>query len=359
VIVVVKVGTSSLTDDDGVIDVAAVAKITAEVAAVTATGHSVVLVTSGAIAAGLPALGLTARDRPRDPITLQAVAAVGQARLMATYQAQLDALAPSGTAGLLAGQVLVAPSDFGDRRRYLMVRSTINRLLELGVLPVVNENDTVADDEIRYGDNDRIAAMVAQLVGAEVLVLLTDAAGVFTADPRLDTSASLIEEILEVDAELLAAAGGSGSNRGSGGMATKVTAARMAAWSGVRTVIAAADRPDVVAAAVRGDAEVGTTIAARPTPLSSRKVWIGFAVGSSGRIHVDAGAQRALVDRDSSLLAVGVTGSEGNFDGDDAVEICGPDGTAFAKGLVRVSSAELADASGVVVHRDDLVVLPG
>ncbi|MEA3054709.1 MAG: glutamate 5-kinase, partial [Actinomycetota bacterium] len=255
-VVVVKIGTSSITDDTGVIDVDAVQKLCDEVAALRADGRPVVVVTSGAIAAGLPALGMARGDAP-DTQTLQAVSAVGQSRLMRVYD---DVL---GVRGLIAGQILIAPLDFMERAQYLHARTTLTRLLELGVVPVVNENDALADDEIRFGDNDRIAALVAHLVSADVLVLLTDTAGLFTADPRLDASASLIEEIVEVDAELEAVAGAGGSGRGSGGMASKLAAAKMASWSGVRAVIAAADRPGVLAGALEGQAGVGTVVRPR------------------------------------------------------------------------------------------------
>lgn len=353
-IVVVKIGTSSLTDPDGRIEPGAIRKLCREVAAARAEGHLVVVVSSGAIAAGLPALGLTARERPRDAATLQAVSAVGQTRLMATYD---EAFAAAG--GLVAGQVLVAPHDFMVRAQYLHARTTLGRLLELGVVPVVNENDAVADDEIRYGDNDRIAALVAQLVGAELLVLLTDTVGVLTADPRLDACASLIEEIVEVDQGLEALAGGSGSNRGSGGMATKLAAAKIAAWSGVRTVIASASREGVVADAIAGRPGTGTQVLARDQRLSARKVWIAFAVGSAGRLGVDAGARSAL-ERGGSLLAPGIRRVDGDFAPGDAVEIAGPDGDPFAKGLVGLSADELRSVPGrgLVVHRDDLVMLP-
>ena len=191
---------------------------------------------------------------------MQAVAAVGQPLLMERFGAIL------AEHGLLAGQVLLTPHDFGMRTQYLHARETLRRLLDLGVVPVVNENDTIADDEIRYGDNDRLAALVSHLVGADVLVLLTDTTGLFTADPRLDAGASLIEEIVEVDAALEAVAGGTGTDRGSGGMATKLAAAKIAAWSGVRAVIAAADAPDVVRDAVAGRA-VGTVVLPRPERL--------------------------------------------------------------------------------------------
>ena len=354
---VVKVGTSSITDEDGRLDRSSVAKVCGEIALLRAWGHQVVLVSSAAIAAGLPALGLSARQRPTDARTLQAVSAVGQARLMQVYN---EVFAELGS--VVAGQVLLAPLDFMVRQQYLHARSTLDRLLELGVVPIVNENDAVADDEIRYGDNDRIAALVAQLIDAELLVLLTDAAGLFTADPRVEADASLIEQITEIDHELETIAGGSGSNRGSGGMYTKIAAAKIAAWCGVRTVIAAADRPDVLADAIAGSAGVGTIVAPRSERLAARKVWIAFAVGSSGNIHIDAGAARALLERNSSLLAAGITKVEGDFDVRDAVEIIEPSGVTIAKGLVRVDAASLraagTDVPSLVVHRDDLVAVP-
>ena len=362
--VIAKLGTSSLTDEHGVIDAAAVAKAADEVARARALGHEVVLVSSGAVAAGLPALGIPGERRPRDARTLQAVSAVGQARLMQTWGEHL------GNHHLVAGQVLLAPLDFMVRSQYLHARSTLERLLELGVVPVVNENDAIADDEIRFGDNDRIAALVAQLVGADLMVLLTDAPGLMDADPRFVAEASLIEEIAEVDHELEALAGGSGSVRGSGGMASKLAAAKMASWSGVRAVIAAADRPDVLLDAVAGVAGVGTTVQPRDRRLTARKLWIAFALPARGRIVVDDGAVRALSAGGRSLLAAGVLEARGGFATDDAVEIVDGAGTVVAKGLAKVDAASLAamagrrsselfDGSGEVVHVDDLVVLPG
>ena len=362
-IVVVKVGTSSITDEAGTIDEGAVAKLCGEAAGLRGAGHTVVLVTSGAIAAGLPAVGITG-ERPRDAVTLQAVSAVGQTRLMRVYEGALAAH------HLVAGQVLLVPHDFVVRQQYLHARATLQRLLELGVVPVVNENDAVADDEIRFGDNDRLAALVAHLVSADLLVLLTDAPGLLTADPRLDSSASLIEEIVEVDHELEAVAGGTGTARGSGGMASKLAAAKIAAWSGVRAVIAQASRPGVLEAVVAGAPGAGTFVRPKPRRLPARKLWIAFAVGSSGTIVVDDGARQALLERGVSLLPAGIREVEGTFDADDAVEIAGPDGKVFAKGIVRSSSAGLREVAGrrtsdlpdgvphEAIHRDDLVVLP-
>ncbi len=363
-IVIAKIGTSSVTDSGGEIVRGAIAKLCAEVAAVRTDGHHVVVVTSGAIGAGLPALGLGGARRPRDPVTLQAVSAVGQSRLMQVYN---DELAGHG---LVAGQVLLAPLDFMVRPQYLQSRGTLARLLELGVVPIVNENDAIADDEIRFGDNDRIAALVAHLVDADLLVLLTDAPGVLTADPRLDSNASLIEEIVEVDAALEAVAGGAGSERGSGGMASKLAAAKIAAWSGVRTVIAAAARVDVLPDAVAGVPGIGTVVLPHDRDLPARKLWIAFAVGAVGTIIVDDGAWKAVVSGGKSLLAAGVVEVRGTFAADDAVEVARTDGTVFAKGLVRADHIVLRASAGrrsvdlpdgappEVIHRDDLVVLP-
>lgn len=363
-VVVVKIGTSSLTDAEGVVRRDAIVKLCTEVAKVRRDGHEVVIVTSGAIGAGLPALGLGGERRPRDARTLQAVSAVGQSRLMAVYIEELQ------RHDLVGGQVLLAPLDFVDRRQYLQARGTLTRLLELGVVPVVNENDAVADDEIRFGDNDRLAALVSHLVDAEVLVLLTDTPGVLSADPRIDPEASLIEEIVEFDQQLESVAGGPGSAGGSGGMASKLSAARIASWSGVRTVIAAAHRDDVLFDAVAGVGGVGTMIAAHERNLTARKLWIAFAVGSSGRISVDAGARRALERGGVSLLAAGVVGVDGEFEVDAAVEVVDDSGVVFAKGLVRSSSTVLRSVAGrssadlpaevpaQVIHVDDLVMLP-
>ncbi len=363
--IVVKVGSSSLADPEGGVRTDAIARIADQVAAVRATGRPVVVVSSGAIAAGLPELGLGGAARPRDSLTLQAASAVGQANLMRVWKEQF------ARHRLVVGQMLLAPYDFWYRSQYLHARDTIGRLLELGVVPVVNENDAIADDEIRFGDNDRIAALVAHLVEAELLVLLTDTEGVFTADPRFDSTASLIEEIVEFDQALESAAGRSGSTMGSGGMTTKVGAARIASWSGVRTVIAAADRPDVVIDAVQGVPGIGTVVMPRSPRLGARRLWIAFAVGAAGIVVVDDGARKALVAGGRSLLPAGVVDVKGTFGAGDAVEVVDSDAVVFAKGLVRMGADEIRRAAGrhsaelplgvapEVIHRDDLVVLPG
>jgi glutamate 5-kinase len=363
-IVVAKVGTSSITDELGEVALGAIEKLCAEVAGLRGRGHKLVIVTSGAIAAGLPALGLSGA-RPSDLATLQAISAVGQSRLMRVYDEAL------GHNGLVGGQVLLAPLDFVHRSQYLHARGTLRRLLDLGVVPVVNENDAVADDEIRFGDNDRLAALVANLVDADLLVLLTDAPGVLSRDPRLGEEASLIEEIVEFDHQMEEVAGtGAGTERGSGGMASKLAAAKIAAWSGVRVVIAGADRPGVLTGAVDAVPGIGTAVLPRDHRLSARKLWIAFAVEASGTVVVDDGARRALVERHKSLLAAGVVEVKGKFDAEAAVEIADRAGRVFAKGIVRVGSADLDGVAGrrtgdlpdgmphEVVHRDDLVTLP-
>lgn len=359
--IVVKIGTSSITADDGSLDLAPIEKTCKEVVTARKSGLEVVVVTSAAITAGLPILGMA---RPRDSATLQAVAAVGQVKLMNLW---FDAFAKHE---VVAGQVLLAPLDFMVRSQYLHARQTLERLLELGVVPVVNENDAIADDEIRFGDNDRLAALVAHSVAADTLILLTDAPGMLTADPRVDASAILIEEIETVDADLERLAGGVTSDRGSGGMASKLAAAKMAAWAGVRTVIAAASREQVVADAIAGREGVGTTIRPKHRRMAARKLWIAFAVKPSGSIEVDSGARKAVESSGRSLLPAGVKDVAGTFDAGDAVEIVDQQGSVFAKGIVRVGSEFLSAHKGKhtselpdevpheVIHRDDLVMLP-
>ena len=339
-------------------DRAAIDKLARELATLRHLGQRAVVVTSGAVTAGVAAIS-PGIHRSADPVTLQALASVGQHRLMRVYDDAFEA------AGLLAGQVLLAPIDFAYRPRYLHARETLDRLLELGVVPIVNENDAIADDEIRFGDNDRLSALVAHLMRAELLVILTDTAGLFSADPRLEDEATFIEQVIEIDHELEQAAGGPGTDSARGGMASKLAAAQIAAWSGVRTVIAFAGRPEVLIDAVHGEPGVGTVFLPHARSLPARKLWIAFALAPAGRITVDAGARRALVERGTSLLAAGVVGVEGGFSADEAVEICGPDGSVFAKGIAHVPASRQGrrtadlppDLPREVVHRDDLVLL--
>jgi glutamate 5-kinase len=355
--VVVKVGSSSLTGADGTIDGAAIERVVHQVQDLWSGGHPTVLVTSGAVAAGLPAMQLAAR--PTDLPGLQVAAAVGQGRLMARYARAFEAV------GRVVGQVLLTRDVLAHRGQYLHAREALARMLQLGVVPVVNENDTVVVDELRLGDNDRLAAIVSHLVGAGLLVILTDTKGLYSDDPRLADDAELITAVRHTD-EILDEVRQRSSKGvlGSGGVATKVAAARMAAWSGIPTVIADAAQDDVTVAAVRGD-DVGTWVEPRESRLTSRKLWIAFGLPALGRVAVDDGAVRALTGRGSSLLAVGVVGIEGQFPAGAAVEVVDVNGSLVGKGLAGLSSDELASvlgehssvAGGAAIHRDDLVVL--
>ncbi|MCE9623261.1 MAG: glutamate 5-kinase [Actinomycetia bacterium] len=358
--VVAKIGTSSLTNQLGVIDNQVIDSLCDQLAALRAAGNEVVLVSSGAVSAGVAALGMTAR--PNDVVTLQAISAAGQSRLMETYNRSL------ARHELVAAQVLLVPHDFVDRRQYLHARQTLVRLLELGCIPIVNENDAIASDEIRYGDNDRIAALVAHNVAADVLVLLTDTPGLFTSDPRLDPTATLVEVVSADDPLLSVAATSSSDTRGSGGMASKLSAARMASWSGVRAVIAKASRPHVLVDAVAG-VSVGTTFLASSRNLPARKLWIGFATNVEGAIVVDDGARRALVERGTSLLPAGVVDVVGDFVEGDVVEVRDQSGVTVARGISLSDADVLREVKGQrtpdlplhvaheVIHRDDLLVL--
>ena len=355
--VVVKVGSSSLAHPDGGIDEVALQRVIDQILTLEAGGYRPILVSSGAVAAGLPALGMT--HRPRELADLQVAAAVGQGRLMERYAARF------GAEGVVVGQVLLTRDILANRSQYLHARAAMMRMLTIGVVPIVNENDTVVVDELKLGDNDRLAAMVSHLVGAGLLVLLTDTAGLFSDDPRIQHDAELLSAVRHNDAVLdeLYRRSGTG-NLGSGGVATKVAAARMAAWSGIPTVVADARDGDAVARAVAGEA-VGTWIEPREGGLSARKLWIAFGLPPNGRILVDAGAVGALIDAGRSLLPAGVVSIEGAFDAGNAVEIVGPGGDLVAKGLTamaadtlrQVTGSHTSVAGGVVVHRDDLVVL--
>lgn len=359
--IVVKIGTSSLTHENAELNHAAVQKLVGEIAQLRACNNEVVLVTSGAIALGLPRLNIS--QRPKDIETLQAAAAVGQNEIMRAYD---EAFAEHK---LITAQVLFSASNFFVRNQYLHARATLERLLELGVVPVANENDAVADDEIRFGDNDRIAALIAQAIHAELLVLLTDTAGLYTADPRRDPNASLVEEITEVTNELRSAAGGAGTARGSGGMASKLAAARMASWAGVRAIIAAATKDDVLRRSIEGAAGIGTVVVARQPRLTARKVWIAFAMPSEGTIFIDDGAADALRQSGRSLLPAGVVRVDGDFEAGVGVDIRNQHDELLAKGVTSHSSAALRTHMGrrshelptatvpEVVHRDDLVLL--
>ncbi|HEV3212645.1 MAG TPA: glutamate 5-kinase [Acidimicrobiales bacterium] len=354
-VVVVKLGSTSVTTPSGDPDDALLASLCAQVAVVRDRGTRVVVVSSGAVATGLAALGIA--ERPSQMALLQAASAVGQPRVVRSWQ---DALSVHG---IVAGQVLLDPADLFSRRQYLLARATFTALLDQGVVPIVNENDAVADEEIRFGDNDRLAALVAVLLGATGLVMLTDTPGLLTADPKHFDDATLIEEVTEVDRTIEALAGDATSAVGTGGMASKLAAARLATWAGIETVVADARAEGILVRLEEGATGEATRFRARARPLAARKAWIAFATAPRGHVGVDAGAHRALRGG-ASLLLAGVRHHGGEFFAGDAVEVvC--DGALVAKGLVRQSSAELAVvATGgpaprdvVVVHHDDLVVL--
>ena len=356
--IVVKIGSSSLTGSNGGVDPGAVARVVANVETLWSAGHPTLLVSSGAVAAGLPAMGLT--ERPSDLPGLQVAAAVGQTRLMEFYGAEFD------RHDRQVGQVLITRDVLARRSQYLHAREALERMLSLGIVPIVNENDTVVVDELRFGDNDRLAAIVSHLVRAEMLILLTDTPGIYSDDPVMAEAPQLLTAVRHTDEVLddIRMRTGQGIF-GSGGVATKVAAARMAAWSGIPTVIAAARDPDVTAKAARGE-DVGTWVEPHDSKLPARKLWIAFGMPSEGSIVIDEGAAAAVRDSGRSLLAAGVTDVTGTFSVGAAVEIADSTGL-LAKGLVKMSADSIRSsrgqhssvAGGEVIHRDDLVVLAG
>jgi glutamate 5-kinase len=365
-LVVVKVGSSSLRGDDGRLDRSQVRSLSEQIVRAREAGTRVVLVSSGAVAAGMGLIGVS--RRPTDLPTLQACAAAGQGELIHEYQKHLVGH------GLNCAQILLSQDDFVRRSRYLNARTTLHRLLELGLVPIINENDAVATDELAYGDNDHLAALVASMLDAQLLVLLSDVDGLYDGDPRSgDPTVSLIGRVDDPDQLDLGVIGGTGSYVGSGGMRTKVGAARVAVSSGAHAIVANARRPDVLGEALDGG-RIGTWFVRQQRRLEARRLWIGFALNVHGRIHVDAGAADALRGRGTSLLAVGVTRVEGEFAEGDAVEVIDPAGGVVARGLSNYPSADVARMAGrstidagrefgsaytrEVIHRDDLVVLP-
>ena len=355
--IVVKVGSSSLTTARGGLDGGRLDALVDALAARREAGTQVVLVSSGAIAAGLAPLGIA--RRPRDLATQQAAASVGQLALAHAYATSF------ARHSLTIGQVLLTADDVVRRAHYRNAQRTFSRLLALGVLPVVNENDTVATDEIRFGDNDRLAALVAHLIGAEALVLLSDVDALYDGDPRRGNARRITEVADATDTEGVEAGTGGASGLGTGGMASKLAAARLASSAGIPVLLAAAaDAADALAAA-----EVGTAFAAGNTRLSARRFWLGYAADASGRLHLDAGAVAAVLHRRRSLLAAGITGADGEFDAGDVVELLDPAGQVVARGVVAYDVAEMPALLGrssheltpeqrrEIVHADDLVPL--
>jgi glutamate 5-kinase len=360
--IVVKVGSALLVGQDGAADAHWLHAFAADVARLRERGQQVMVVSSGAVALGRRRLGL-----PRRPATMpekQAAAAAGQSALMRAWE---EAFEPHG---LSCAQILVTRDDTEVRRRWLNARATVETLLGLGVVPVVNENDTVVTEEIRYGDNDRLAARVAQMIGADVLVLLSDVDGLYTADPRRDAGAEHIARIARLTPEIEAMAGGAnaGTGVGTGGMATKLAAARIASAAGCATVITIGHRPSPLAALDAG--ERATIIEPSTTPAAAYKAWIAGSLAPAGSLGVDAGAA-AAVRRGKSLLAAGLRRVEGRFDKGDAVIIFDEAGGEIARGLVRYDAEDAARIRGLkseaieptlgytagpVVHADDLAL---
>lgn len=359
---VVKVGSSLVTNEGRGVDLAAVDQWAGQIAALHAHGKQMVLVSSGAIAEGMARLGWP--RRPNAMHELQAAAAVGQMGLVQAYEVAF------ARHGIRTAQILLTHEDLADRHRYLNARSTLYTLLGLGVVPIVNENDTVVTDEIRLGDNDTLGALVTNLIEAEALVILTDQAGLYDADPRNNPNAQLITEAKAGDPALERMAGGSGTSIGTGGMLTKVLAAKRAANSGGNTVIASGREPDVLLRLADG-ASIGTTLRALLPVRSARQRWLVNHLRLRGRVMLDAGAVNALMQGHKSLLAVGVTAVEGEFERGDVVACVGPDGIEWGRGLINYSardtrrilrqpSRRIADILGSMsdpelMHRDNMV----
>jgi glutamate 5-kinase len=362
--IVVKVGSSLVTNEGRGIDHDAVARWAGEIARLAEAGKAIVLVSSGAIAEGMQRLGWS--TRPRAIHDLQAAAAVGQMGLVQAYERAFARHA------LRTAQVLLTHDDLSDRRRYLNARTTLTTLMALRVIPIINENDTVTTDEIRFGDNDTLGALVTNLIEADLLVLLTDQPGLFSADPRRHPAATLVRTARAGDPALEAMAGGAGSDIGRGGMLTKVLAAKRAARSGASTIIACGREADVLTRLARGE-PLGTTLTAERTSLAARKQWLADHVRLAGRLTLDSGAVHALVRDGKSLLPIGVVAVSGDFGRGEVVGCIGPDGREVARGLVnygaqeaarivRRPSSEIESVLGYVdepelIHRDNLVLL--
>jgi len=360
---VVKVGSALVTSNGNGLDLAAIAGWARQIAALRAAGREVVLVSSGAVACGVQRLGW--QRRPRTMHEKQAAAAVGQAALVEVYEAAFN------KHQLRTAQILLTHDDLADHKRYLNARSTLNTLLELGVIPIINENDTVVTSEIKFGDNDTLGALVANLLEADALIILTDQKGLYTADPRKDPTARLIEQATAGDPALEDMAGGAGTQVGTGGMITKVIAAKRAARSGAATVIASGHEVDPILRLAQGEA-LGTLLISETPPLAARKQWLADHLHLAGRITLDAGAVAAL-QAGKSLLPVGMTMVQGDFERGAAIACQTEDGQEIARGLSNYGSSEARRIAGKstaeiehilgyledaeMIHRDNLILL--
>lgn len=364
---VIKIGSSTLTTSESSIDYAYLRELACQIAQVRAAGWQPVIVTSAAIACGLEALGI--KKRPSDMPSLQAAASVGQSTLSTAYA---EVFAPHG---ITTSTVLLTRRDTADRHAYLHARNTLLRLLDLGVVPIINENDTVAVEQIKFGDNDTLAALAACLIDADLMVILSDIDGLYDGNPNTNPGAKLIPHVEKIGPEILAVAGGAGSTVGSGGMITKIKAARVLMVAGIPMVICYGRQANVVVNAAAGK-QVGTRFSAKARlhEITPRKLWIALGDSARGAIVVDDGAKTALIDRGSSLLSVGVSRVEGRFDAGDIVDIKDGMGHLFARGRTAFSADEVELACGrtreaiehnrllaqlaekPLVHRDELVV---
>jgi glutamate 5-kinase len=363
-LLVVKVGSSLVTREGRGVDADAIARWAAQVAKLRQAGKQVILVSSGAIAEGMQRLGWA--KRPHSMHELQAAAAVGQMGLVQAYESAFR------SHGLHTAQLLLTHADLADRQRYLNARSTLRTLLDLGVVPVINENDTVVTDEIKFGDNDTLAALVTNLIEADALLILTDQPGLYESDPRKNAGVKLIEQAHADDPKLESMAGGSGSELAKGGMLTKVQAAHRAARSGAHTVIASGRETDVLLRLAKGE-RLGTLLTARTAPIAARKQWLADHLTVTGLLTLDAGATKALLSGGKSLLPIGVTAVSGDFARGEIVGCVDPGGKQVARGLVNYSSEEtrriMRRPSGEIeavlgyvdepelIHRDNLVLL--
>jgi glutamate 5-kinase len=362
--IVVKIGTSSLTHQDGKLNLYNVEGFVRQIVDLANEGKEVIIITSGAIGAGIGRLGL--KSKPKSIPEKQAAAAVGQGILMQIYEKLF------GEYGHTVAQILLTREDITDRKRHLNARNALITLLRYEVIPIINENDTIATDEIDFGDNDTLGALVAGLVDANLLIILSDVDGVYDADPRVNPQAKLLSEVTDVTEEIIAAAGGAGTKMGRGGMATKIQAARIVMRLGIPMVIAHSQHPDVIRKVISGE-EIGTVFIPPNPRLDMRKRWIAFFQTPYGEVVVDEGAKKALLEQGKSLLSAGVVEVKGVFASGQLVKVLDQNGVELARGIVNYSSQEISKIKGCsiqdikkefngkhsyeVIHRDNLVVL--
>ena len=362
--IVVKIGSSSLTSQNGGLDIANMKKFTGEVSAVASSGIEVIIVTSGAIAAGLKYLNIV--HRPKDINALQAAASVGQVELMRTYSTLFY------RNQLKIGQILLTHEDTTRRQQYLNIKNTIESLIKLGVIPIINENDSVATDEIKFGDNDRLAALVSTLIEADILIILSDIDGMYDKNPRTNSNARLISQVNNISEDIEEVAGGIGSTYGSGGMVTKIKAARVCSFSGIGMIIANSRQSNVLKKIINGE-NIGTFFVPQTLKkVKSVKKWIAFGVRTRGSIVIDRGAEEAIVSRGKSILPVGVLEVSGKFNKGDTLKVFSVDGKLVAKGISSFSNEDIFKIKGKnekqilaefdssmcreIIHRNSLIV---